>query len=109
MDDLGKDDFALQTEFQRDAMRKYGSKAILMDAIHGMTQYFQLISILVIDQHGEGLPVAWAIIYSNREDSTLLVQFLKSAHERVGDIDTAYFMSDCAEQYFNALSGVFRC
>ena len=75
-----------------------------MDATHGTTQYdIQLISILVIDQHGEGLPVAWAI--SNRVDSTLLlvlVQFLMSAHERVGDIDTAYFMSDCAEQYCSA-------
>ena len=25
----------------------------------------------------------------------------------VGDIETAYFMSDCAEQYYNAWSGVY--
>ena len=108
MNDLAKDDFilALQTEFQRDAMMQYGSKVILMDATHGTTQYdFQLISILVIDDFGEGLPVAWAI--SNREDVTLLVQFLKAVHTRVGNIETAYFMSDCAEQYYNAWSGVF--
>ena len=77
-----------------------------MDATHGTTQYdFLLISILVIDEYGEGLPVAWAI--SNREDATLLVQFLKAVHTKVGDIQPAYFMSDCAEQYYNAWHSVF--
>ena len=87
-------------------MKHYGNKAILMDATHGTTQYdFLLISILVIDEYGEGLPVAWAI--SNREDVTLLVQFLKAVHTKVGDIQPAYFMSDCAEQYYNAWHSVF--
>ena len=77
-----------------------------MDATHDTTQYnFQLISILVIDDFGGGLSVAWAI--SNREDVTLLVQFLKAVHTLVGDIETAYFVPDCAEQYYNAWSGVF--
>ena len=89
-------------------MKRYGTKAILMDATHGTTQYdFQLISIVVIDDYGEGLPVAWAI--SNREDVTLLVQFLKAVHAQVGRCETDYFMSDCAEQYFNAWCSVFGC
>ena len=68
-------------------MMQYGSKVILMDATYGTTQYdFQLISILVIDDFGEGLPVAWAI--SNREDVTLLVQFFKAVHTHVEDIET---------------------
>ena len=61
MNDIGRDDFILviQTEFQRDAMKQFESKAILMDATHGTTQYdFLLISLLVIDDHGEGIPVA---------------------------------------------------
>ena len=108
MNDLAKDDFllVLQTEFQKDAMKRYGNKAILMDATHSTTQYnFQLISILVMDDHGEGLPVGWAL--SNREDVALLVQFLKAVHERVGDLEVHYFMSDCAEQYYKAWCGVF--
>ena len=108
VNDLAKDDFllVLQSEFQKDAMIRYGNKVVLMDATHGTTQYdFQLISILVIDDHGEGLPVAWAI--SNREDRAVLVQFLKSIHEKVGDLKPQYFMSDCADQYFNAWCGVF--
>ena len=108
MNDIGCDDFilAIQTEFQRDAMLQYGNKAILMDATHGTTQYdFLLISLLVIDDHGEGIPAAWAI--TNREDTAILVQFLKAVHSQVGDIETAAFMSDCAEQYFNAWQGTF--
>ena len=64
-----------------------------------------LISIFVVDDHGAGIPVAWCI--SNREDTTLLIQFLKAVHERTGDLKTRYFMSDCADQYFHAWSSVF--
>lgn len=79
---------------------------MLMGATHGITQYdFLLISIVVIDDNGEGLPVAWAI--SNREDVTLLVEFLKAVHVRVGEIAYQYFMSDCAEQYYHAWCSVF--
>ena len=67
MDNLSKDDFliVIQTPFQKDTMQQYGSKAVLMDSTHSTTQYkFLLISIMVIDDYGEGIPVAWAI--SNR-------------------------------------------
>ena len=55
-DDLGKDDFALiiQTEFQRDALKKYGNNVILVDSTHGLTQYnFYLTTVMVIDEHGK--------------------------------------------------------
>jgi len=105
---LAKDDFmlAIQTEFQKDAMLRYGTKGILVDATHGTTQYdFLLITALVVDDHGEGLPVAWAI--SNKEDLNAITQFFRSIHNRIGNLDAACFMSDCAEQYFNAWSAVF--
>ena len=90
-------------------MKHFGSKAILLDATHGTTctQYdFLLISLLVIDDHGEGIPsVAWAI--SNCEDTTILVQFLKAVHNRVDEIETSVLMSDCEEQYFIAWPGTF--
>uniref|UniRef100_A0A1X7T713 C2H2-type domain-containing protein n=1 Tax=Amphimedon queenslandica TaxID=400682 RepID=A0A1X7T713_AMPQE len=84
VNDLAKDDFllAIQTEFQKDALQQY-----------------------VIDDHGTGLPVAWAV--SNREDSMLLMQFLIVVNERVGSLTPKYFMSDCAEQYFTAWCGTF--
>ena len=63
-----------------------------------------LIIIFEIDEHGAGLPVAWAI--SNREDTTLLTVFLKAVHARVGSIQQTYFMSDCTEQYLNSWCGM---
>ena len=36
---------------------------------------FNLITVLVIDDHGEGIPVAWAL--ANRTDAAMLREFLK--------------------------------
>ena len=53
-------------------------KVVMMDATHRVSQYgFLLISIMVIDDHDEGLPVAWVI--SNREDTKTLIEFLSTA------------------------------
>jgi hypothetical protein len=108
IDDLSKEDFllAIQTEYQRDMMIKYGGKVICMDDTHGTNMYdFTLITVLVIDDHGEGIPVAWAI--SNRSDTALLTQFLKPLKARIGQLSTKVFMSDMAEQFFKAWVGVF--
>jgi hypothetical protein len=89
LDDLANDYFllAIQTEYQKDALKHYGNSVIMMDATHGTTHYdFLLIIISVIDDHGAGLPVAWAI--SNREDCALLMQFLRGVKARVGDLQT---------------------
>ena len=59
---------------------------------------FQLITLLVIDAHGEGIPVAWAI--SNREDTPHITEFLSAVKGRVGDISPKVFMSDDADQYY---------
>ena len=42
MDDLGKNDFLLgiQTQFQRDMKRQFGSNVICVDATHGTLQTF---------------------------------------------------------------------
>ena len=66
---------------------------------------FNLITLLVIDEFGEGIPVAWAI--ANREDVTLLVEFLKVIEKSTGPLQLHWFMSDDAQQYFNAWKGVF--
>ena len=63
------------------------------------------VRFLSTEDHGEGIPIAWAI--SNREDTTILVQFLKAVHNPVDEIETSVFMSNCAEQYFSALRGTF--
>lgn len=76
MDNVGTDDFiiGLQTEFQRDMQRQHSHVCICMDSTHRTNMYdFKLITLLVLDNYGEGIPVAWAI--SNREDVTMLIQF----------------------------------
>ena len=79
---------------------------ICADTTHGTNHYdFNLLTLLVVDEYGEGIPVGWMI--SNREDTLVIVEFLKSIKSRVGDLKAEYFMSDDAEQFFNAWQGVF--
>ena len=56
---------------------------------------FKLITLLVLDEFGEGIPVAWAI--TNREDATKLVEFLTAIKQRIGVLKPTRFMSDDAE------------
>jgi len=67
----------------------------------------KLITVLVLDEFGEGIPVAWAI--TNREDTTMLVEFLRAIRQRRGPLEQPrWFMSDDAEQYCNAWKEVFE-
>ena len=69
IDSCSKDDFVLilQTEFQKDMLRKFGSLALYIDSTHKTNAYdFSLPTLLVIGNFDYGLPVAWMI--SNRED-----------------------------------------
>lgn len=51
----------------------------------------------MLDDFGEGIPVAWAI--SNREDAIILVEFLGAIKYRIGPLKPPrWFMSDDAEQ-----------
>jgi hypothetical protein len=46
--------------------------------------------------------------HGNREDVTLLVEFLKAIRKRTGPLQPRWFMSDDANQYFNAWKGFSR-
>ena len=73
--------------------------------LYGLNPWdYNLITVLVVDGFGEGIPVAWAV--ANREDATTLVELLKSIKERTGPLQPRWFMSDDANQYFNAWKGV---
>ena len=77
---------------------------ICLDATNGTTMYdFLLISVMVIDEYGEGIPVAWAL--SNKEDKIVLIHFLKL---KVGNLTPKIVMSDCADQYYAAWIEVFE-
>lgn len=66
---------------------KHANKLKCVDATHGTTAYdFQLVTVLVIDDYNEGIPVAWLI--SNKETTDILKAFFSSLRERCGDIHT---------------------
>ena len=95
----------IQTEFQKEMFVKYAHKLVCADATHGTNAYdFQLITVLVVDDYDEGIPVAWLI--SNRECAEVLSVF-SCMRERCGDVATDVFMSDDADAYYNAWVSTF--
>eukprot|EP00794_Sanderia_malayensis_P006481 gene6481-7221_t len=106
----GKTDFGLpandfllgiQTQYQLDRLKAHGSNIICMDATHSTNQYeFMLTTLLVVDEYGEGLPVAWLI--SNREDQLVLNPFIAAIKERTGELNVNVFMSDDANNFYNS-------
>ena len=105
---LNDDDFilALQTPLQAEVLEKFGTNIICMDDTHGTNSYdFSLITVLVVDEFGEGYPVAWCLC--NRTDKYILIDFLMAVRNRVGAIKATWMMTDDAEQFFSAWVAVF--
>ena len=108
LDNIADNDFfvCMQNEFQRDMCEKLAGNAVCIDSTHGTNTYdFKVITMLVVDEYGEGIPVGWLIC--NREDAICLVEFFKAIKERTGDIKPNWFMSDDAGQFYNAWVAVF--
>lgn len=101
--DVGLNDFILgiQTEFQHDMFVRYANKLECVDATHGTNTYdFPPITVLVIDDYDERIPVAWLI--SNKESRDVLSVSFSSIKEKCGDVKTQIFMTDDAEAFHNA-------
>jgi len=87
-------------------LKKFGGKVVCVDATIGTNAYeFKLITLLVVDEYGEGFPVAWCI--ANREDRVLLIEFFTSIRTKCGMVRPQWFMSDMADQYHLAWVSVF--
>ena len=103
-DNLCDKDFilAIQTPLQADMMKRFSNgRVVCVDGTHGTNGYdFTLITVIVIDEYGEGFPVAWWI--SNREDQLLLINFFTAIKKRVGIVSPAWLMSVLAEQFYTA-------
>ena len=106
---LHKDDFvlALQTPFQAYMLKTFGNgKVVCIDSTHGTNAYdFSLTTVVVVDELGEGYPVAWCL--SNRTDTELLTHFFQSVKDKSGLIAPRYIMTDDAEQFYNAWTSAF--
>ena len=85
-------------------LQKFGSLGLPIDSMHKTNAYdFFLTTLLVIDNFGEGFPVAWMI---QIEKIKIIYSFFLSK-KCAGSIHPQWFMSDDTEQYFMAWSEIF--
>ncbi|XP_072400426.1 uncharacterized protein [Diabrotica undecimpunctata] len=100
---LKKQDFCiiLMTDAQIELFNNFGGNIITIDGTHGLNGYdFEMTTIMVIDEFGEGLPVAF--MYSNRKDSFIYEIFFTKIKEKLSILNTKTFMSDLALSFYNA-------
>ena len=57
-----------------------------------MEQSSNLVTVVIIDEYGKGIPVAWMI--SNREDAIMLSKFFTAIKSIVGDISPKWLDAD---------------
>ena len=77
-------------------------KEVALDSTHGTNDYnFQLTTLLVIDDHGEGFPAAFC--YSNTVTESSMCTFLSVCKESADiDLSDIILMTDDTEVYANA-------
>ncbi|KAM4051837.1 uncharacterized protein ACNLHF_026275 isoform 1-T4 [Anomaloglossus baeobatrachus] len=107
---LNKEDFVLgiMSNFQMKMFQKFGNKIVCLDCTHGTNGYdFHLITILVIDDFSESVPVAWMI--SNKETTCVLTIFFSQVRKIAGAVSTKVIMSDKGPQYYKSWVNAFDC
>ncbi|GFW19417.1 MULE domain-containing protein [Trichonephila clavipes] len=93
------------TDFQKEMITKYGKDKICIDGTHGPSSYdFNLHSVLVVDEHKNGIPVAFC--FSNRSSEDVFRIYFSAITNAVGKIETTTFMTDDAPAFYNAWSYV---
>ena len=76
---------------------------VCIDSTHKTTGYdFLLITMLVVDEYGEGLPVAWCL--STQEDEAIVTTFF----QHIKLMSPSWIMTDDAEQFYNAWITTFN-
>ena len=89
-------------------LQKFGKNGALFDSTNGTNMYdFYLMTLLVIDEYGEGQPFGWCI--TNHEIQEFVEVFCQCIKEKSGIVQADWFMSDLAPQYYNAFSKVNAC
>jgi len=84
----------------------HGKQVVCMDSTHGTDIYdFYLITVLFLDEFHEDIPAGWII--SSMKMLQQIRQCLLKMREKCGDISTENFMSDDANNFFNAWKSAF--
>ncbi|XP_022172436.1 uncharacterized protein LOC111035218 [Myzus persicae] len=104
---LTRDDFCLilMTEYQAEMLKKFGCDKICVDGTHGLNSYnFQLYTLLVVDNYGNGFPVAFC--FTNKSDTSTYKLFFECIQRAVGLIKANVFMSDDEPAFYNAWQSI---
>ena len=97
---------SIQTKFQYEILKKFGNITVCIDSTHQTNHYsYPLNTLMVIDEYGEGIPVAYLLC--NRVTGDILKMFFSAIKARVGPLEPEVFMTDDAPQYFSAWQHVF--
>lgn len=100
---LLKEDFVLiiMTEHQQLMLSKFGGDKICTDGTHGTNNYYyQLYTLMVIDEYAKG--VAGAFMISNRADQLVFEIYYSAIRSKCGVIICTVFMSDDYPAFYNA-------
>lgn len=105
---LKKEDFVLilMNDSQLDVLKKFGERCVCADSTHGMNPYgFDLTTVLTLDDLHEGFPTTF--MFSNRTDTEMLTVMFSTIKESLGHaLVTDVFMSDMADEFYNAWTAV---
>ena len=107
---LQRNDFMIivQTKSQKKLLQQFGNNGVCCDSTHGTTGYdFLLSTLLVVDEFGEGQPVAWCL--SNHETEEFMKLFFSYVADASGPVTPKWFMSDMAPQFYEAFCTIFQC
>ena len=102
-----KEDFLLvfQSEQQAEMMAD-NPRILCVDATHGLTGYdYYLLTMMVVDEHGHGLPVSWAI--TSRENGFVWKLFGQSLRPKSLASKPEVLMADDANASWNGLTCVW--
>jgi hypothetical protein len=104
-----EDTFAIgiQTKSQRALLDKFSGNVVCLDTTHKACHYdgYLLGTVLILDSTGTGQPVAWYLVKGESEaEITPVFAALKKRHP---NLRPKYFMSDCAESFWNSWKTVF--
>ncbi|KAF8785630.1 hypothetical protein HNY73_011145 [Argiope bruennichi] len=91
------------THFQKSIFYPIGADGICVDSTHSISNYnFELVTMLVIDEYEEGIPVAFCI--SSSVSTVIFTHFFKCIKTTMSSsIIPKFFMSDDAVMFKNAM------
>ena len=91
---LKREDFllALQTPMQKELLITFGKNIICMDDTHGTNSYdFSLITVLIVDEFGEGCPVFTSKLNAYCTAAIVVTQSDQDQHKIQANIFTTHY------------------